>query len=426
MSLVRFRPTYDADGGLNERSFVTVNGVDDNLLQDFGYAPPGQEPGEGLIGDQIWLDRDGGGDFDPGEGLEGVRVVLTDPGADGVLGTSDDTQRDTYTDENGNYYFGNLEPSLSYGVTVDTATLPAGVTNTIDPDGTTDNTTVRNLTVTGPIDLDADFAYRILDDPNTIGGTIWEDTDTDGTLTEGGRFEGVTVVLYDDDGNIVATTTTDSAGDYSFTGLPDGTYTVDVTDDFNVLNGYWHSDGPNDGDDNNSQDDPYTVSVSGGETNTTADFGYYILPAAASNFVFYDVDWDGFQDAGEPGIPDVEVTLTITYPDGTVTTVTTVTDENGFYSFDNLLLDEDYDGVGTYGFGGSEPQYAITVDTPDGYLPSPINQGGDDAVDSDDGVAGEQTQPIMGEEDETNDFGFYGYEDTDFGDALDADYLTTR
>ena len=38
-------PTYDADGGLNERSFVTVNGVDDNLLQDFGYAPPGQEPG---------------------------------------------------------------------------------------------------------------------------------------------------------------------------------------------------------------------------------------------------------------------------------------------------------------------------------------------------------------------------------------------
>ena len=52
---------------------------------------------------------------------------------------------------------------------------------------------------------------------------------------------GVTVVLYDSNGNVVATTTTDATGNYSFADLPDGAYTVDVTDDANVLNGYWHS-----------------------------------------------------------------------------------------------------------------------------------------------------------------------------------------
>ncbi len=61
-------PTYDADGGDDELSEVTIDGVTDNLLQDFGYAPPGQEPGEGLIGDTVWLDRDGDSAYDPGEG----------------------------------------------------------------------------------------------------------------------------------------------------------------------------------------------------------------------------------------------------------------------------------------------------------------------------------------------------------------------
>ncbi len=84
-------PTGDADGGDDEISKVTVNGVADNLLQDFGYAPPGQDPGEGLIGDTIWLDTNNSVTYNPGEGLEGVKVTLTEPGADGILNTADDT-----------------------------------------------------------------------------------------------------------------------------------------------------------------------------------------------------------------------------------------------------------------------------------------------------------------------------------------------
>ncbi len=133
------------------------------------------------------------------------------------------------------------------------------------------------------------------------------------------------------------------------------------------------------------------VSVTGGVTNPTADFGYYRDPASASNFIFYDANWDGIQDEGEVGIPGVEVTLTVTYPDGTTTTLVTTSDADGYYSFGNLLLDEDYDGVGLL-----EPTYLITVVTPDGYLESPSNLGVDDADDSDDGLLGELTQPRHG------------------------------
>ena len=79
---------------------------------------------------------------------------------------------------------------------------------------------------------------------------------------------------------IVATTVTDGSGNYTFSGLPDGTYTVDVTDTGNVLNGLWKSTGANPGVDNNSQSDPYSVTVAGGATDSTGDFGYYGVPAA--------------------------------------------------------------------------------------------------------------------------------------------------
>ena len=78
------------------------------------------------------------------------------------------------------------------------------------------------------------------------------------------------MVLKNANGDVVATTTTNGSGDYVFSGLPDGTYTVDVTDDANLLNGYWHSLGDQSvGSDGTSKVDPFTVSVAGGQTITT-------------------------------------------------------------------------------------------------------------------------------------------------------------
>ena len=110
----------------------------------------------------------------------------------------------------------------------------------------------------------------------------------------------------------VASTATAAGGSYLFSNLPTADngagpagadYVVDVTDVNGVLAGYWHSLGTPKAD-NNSQVDPYAASISAAAPNNlTADFGYYVEPAALGNFVWYDTNDNGLQDAGEPGIP---------------------------------------------------------------------------------------------------------------------------
>ena len=43
------------------------------------------------------------------------------------------------------------------------------------------------------------------------------------------------------------------------------------------------------------------MTVSGGQNNTTADFGYYDRAGGLGNFVWDDLDGDGIQDAGRAG-----------------------------------------------------------------------------------------------------------------------------
>ena len=83
------------------------------------------------------------------------------------------------------------------------------------------------------IDLDQDFGYQDVTDPNTISGTLWDDVNQDGYLdaTETVRFANVTMALYEDANNnglidagdtLVATTTTDaSATPFPLTVGPD-------------------------------------------------------------------------------------------------------------------------------------------------------------------------------------------------------------
>jgi hypothetical protein len=416
--------TYDANGtgtpNVSAASNLTTSGND---LQDFGYTAAGQAPSMGLIGDTVYLDRNGAG----GQDLDGADNVLgtadDEPGLEGVtvqLWNSTETTllATAATEENGRYAFVGLA-AATYVVKVVTSTLPGApgdtMTNTGDPDGGTASQSTVVL-ASGGINLAQDFGYRDTTSSNTIGGTVWTDTNTDGTLggSEAGRYVGVTVVLRDSNGNVVGTAITDASGTYSFPGLPNGTYTVDVTDDLNVLNGLWKSNGANPGVDNNSQLDPYSVTVSGSATNTTADFGYYGAGSSVGNVVWNDRNGNSVKDAGEPGLDGVSVTLTITYPNGSAVTLKTTTAAAGAYSFANLLLDENFDGVGaTYGSGGAEPAHVITVTTPTGFASTydngpdatGIGNGTDNNADN---SAGEPGFPAKGGADDTNDFGFRG------------------
>ena len=111
------------------------------------------------------------------------------------------------------------------------------------------------------------------------------------------------------------------------------------------------------------------VSLAPGEFNATIDAGL-LKPAAIGDFVFKDLNGNGIQDPGEPGVEDVTVTLSGTDVFGNPVDRMTTTDANGEYLFngDTLL-------PGTYKvtFSDLAPNHAFTV--PD--------QGGNDATDSD-------------------------------------------
>ena len=369
--------TGDPDGGFDRISTVVLVGAD-NLDQNFGFAPAGHDPGDGLIGDSVFLDRNGNGIADPGEGIAGVAVGLFDATGTTLVAT-------VVTDRNGQYVFGGLDATRTYVIRVDTTTLPGGglaLTNTVDPDGATfDEATVDLTTFVGGTTTDIDFGY-MANTPNIISGTVWNDADGNGTLgaSETAGYAGVLIVLRDSSGNIVSTTTTDAAGNYQFLGLPEGTYSVEVVDTANVLGGLWKSTGTSPGTDGNSQANGYTVTVGAGSTDTTADFGFFGGGGASlGNRVFSDTNNDGMQDVSEIGIASVVVTLRITYPSGDTVTLRTTTDASGAYWFGNLMFDENFDGAGL-----GEPTFVLSVGTPASQQPSPTGVGTDRRIDSND------------------------------------------
>jgi fimbrial isopeptide formation D2 family protein/uncharacterized repeat protein (TIGR01451 family) len=317
---------------------LTVDlGVGENYRDaDFGYR------GVGSIGDLVWYDLNADGVFQIGEpGFAGIDVTLEWAGPDGVLGSTDDRTFTTPTDANGDYLFAGL-PLGNYRVTVDAADLPAGFTPTFDLDGTaTPHVTLVELTVAQPDRLDADFGYA---GTGSIGDFVWFDRNSDG-VQDGGEPGlpniALTLVWAGPDGvlgtpdDITLTTVTDANGGYLFDNLPAGDFTVTV----NMLG---LPTGAIPTFDRDGIATPHTITLTLGvaETVTDADFGYD-GDGSLGDRVWYDADADGVQDAGEPGIAGVTVTLTGAGADGLFGTAddftaTTTTDVNGFYLFENV------------------------------------------------------------------------------------------
>ncbi|MCB0256169.1 MAG: carboxypeptidase regulatory-like domain-containing protein [Anaerolineae bacterium] len=474
-------------------------GTNNALDQDFGYTntyqtPNPQNPSQplGLIGDYVWFDTNRDNIQDGTEsGVEGVKVELLNSTGTQVLAT-------TYTDENGYYSFGGLPLNTSYIVNIPASNFAGGAplegtTNTGGPTGGSGNTgPVVNLTPANPVNLVQDFGYAAPPGAQgSIGNQIWEDLNADG-IRQGGEpaIAGVTVDLYRDlNGNgtvdpgepLMGTQTTDASGLYLFDSLPiDGSgtdgaaaYIVDVTDVDGVLAGYWHSQGSqnaytgisgntaNDSQDN-SKVDPFAVQIGDGTTgsqpvpnNLNVDFGYYVKPAAVGNFVWIDSNANGIQDAGEPGIDGVLIEMSVRYPDGTIHSVYTVTGddpstaavEQGWYSFGNLLQDENYrQSSSTTTPQPNEPSYVIvsppdviTVGSTTYHLTAPT-QGANTMIDSNnlpgaDETASSATQGVdnvtqntanPGAESNPNAGYDYGYTiPMDLGDLPDTPYPTT-
>ena len=279
--------------------------------------------------------------------------------------------------------------TLRITVTVDASAAGSVVTNTATiekqdqiGDKTPDNTSSVPLTA----------GY-------TIAGKLYNDANASFSSDNGeAPYAGVTVALLkrdgtpvlDKDGNPV-TAVTDADGKYSFPGLALGEYSVSVVDP---------TSGPLEG---TKPTEAYT-----GRYKTTADvtiaeatgsvidvnFGF-VKPASVGDYTWMDVDRDGIQDADEPALPGVTVTLT--YEDGSAVTdasgnvVTAKTsDANGKYSFENLLP------------GG----YKVSFQAPAGFEATTSEAGDDRAADSNGATA--SVTVAQGQTDDTIDFGAVG------------------
>ena len=314
-ALTDLEQTEDPDGAKDSASEpITLD--EDNPTKknvNFGYVP------DYFIKGTIYRDGNRSGALDAGEKLyEGVTVNLV--GADGnVVAT-------TTTDANGNYSFDKL-PAGTYTVTVAQDGPIAGLEQTGDPDATKDNSSEPiTLNNDNPSTTDVNFGY-IAD--NSLSGTVYRDDSRNGDQdgTEPG-YSGVTVQLLDASGNVVTTTTTDANGTYSFSKLPDGTYSVKVVKDGELADTEQTED-PDATKDNASE--PVTL----GEDNPTKDhidFGY-VPDYSIHGLVYRDGDRDEKHGATEKGYANQTVELRD--KDGKVV-ATTTTDENGAYSFEKL------------------------------------------------------------------------------------------
>ncbi len=354
-------PSFDLDG-----STVTPNGSWTGTLAendakrdvDFGYT------GNGSIGDTIWFDRNGNGTVDSEEpGLEGIAVVVTWLGFDNAPGGGDDVAYTAATMGNGTYLVEDL-PAGEYTVVVDTGDLPPGFAQVFDPDATVDDATAVTLS-DAENHLTADFGYR---GSGSIGDFVWLDPNGDGVQDPGEPgIEGVAIRLtwFGPDGvagggdDTLFTTTTGIDGAYLFDYLPPGLYVVDVTGGLPaaVANSF-------DEDGNNNSSTP--IILTDGENHLTADFGYFGSTSIGDR-VWWDVNADGVQDAGEPGLGGVEITVTYAGADDTFGSADdevflTATDTNGDYLVTGVPAG-DYRVAVT---GGIATGLTITYDEDDG------------------------------------------------------------
>jgi protocatechuate 3,4-dioxygenase beta subunit len=336
-------PSFDLDG-IHTPHLVTLTLVANRTDVDFGYRTAL------AIGDIVWHDANGDGvqqnnNQHSEPGLAGVGVLLRGAGVDNAFNTSDDLLASTTTAADGRYSFADIGPGR-YRISINTSTLPATIrTPTHDFDGTqAGSADVAEVTLVNAGNLNLDFGYR---GTQTIGDRVWFDSDADGLqdpeedglsnveirLTSGGQ-DGLFSTTLD---NLILTTTTSSLGNYTFSGLGDGLYRIEVltntlpeglrtaTFDFDGITSAHHA----------------TLNLTEGNSSTALDFGYS-GSLSIGNRVWLDLDADGVMDSTEPGLGSVQVTLLSAGLDGVIPSsddfeLTTTTNASGQYIFNNLV-----------------------------------------------------------------------------------------
>ncbi len=278
-------------------------------------------------------------------GIANVTVALT-----GTDDRGNPVSRTTTTASDGSYAFATLRPG-TYALA---ATTPSGYLTGKATAGTSGGTatpgTLSMITLAqGSTGAANNFGELT---PASLAGVVFDDTNNDGTQGAGDAgISGVTITLtgLDDLGNsVTASTTTGTNGTYAFGTLRPGTYQLAETPPTSRLDGKTVA-GSLGG--TALTDLVSAINVGSGNTGTGYTFAQ-LDPAVFSGHVFRDDNNDATEQAGEPGIANVTLTLTGTDDRGSSVSRSTTSTSDGSYSFASLR-------PGTYG---------VTITPPSGYL----------------------------------------------------------
>ena len=212
----------------------------------------------------------------------------------------------------------------------------------------------------------------------SISGFVWADLNENGQQDAGeaGIANSPVLIFNATTNQQIGGTFTNSEGFYAFSGLLPGDYYVL----FETLNGYTptaqDAGGNNDIDSDFNPANGHSDVLSINGNNEDIDAGFVPPPFGnITGLVWNDLNANGIQDAGEPGLPSVVVVLFAASSDMPVDT--TLTDGNGNYIFTDLFGD-----------------YYVQFPTPAGFDTTPQGQGSDNTLDSDYNPADGQTSSI--------------------------------
>nr|WP_266364386.1 SdrD B-like domain-containing protein [Tellurirhabdus rosea] len=182
----------------------------------------------------------------------------------------------------------------------------------------------------------------------SIGDFVWLDTNYNGIQDQSEPgVANVPVKLYSQNADtLLAETTTNANGFYSFSCLPTGNYRVGIVKpEGTVLSTFKNPSGTPDKDSDGQDSGARTLSpvvpinvafAENDKRRNNPDIDFGLAPyGSIGNFVWDDTNTNGFQDGGEAGISGVRVNL---YASNQINTPikSLLTNATGFYKFDSL------------------------------------------------------------------------------------------
>ncbi|MFO1467451.1 MAG: SdrD B-like domain-containing protein, partial [Steroidobacteraceae bacterium] len=319
------QPTGFGSSTPNSLSGITVAAAGSSSGHDFGDTTS-------QLSGNVFLDRNANGLSDGTDTpIAGVSFTLTGTDAQGAA-----VSLTASSDASGNVVFDDLVAPDASGYTL-TETQPAAYSNGQVTAGTAGGAASQAQNRVTGIALAAGTtagSYLFAELGTPITGTVYRDSNRNGTQDIGEPgIAGVTVNLLDAGNVQIGTTTTAADGSYSFPPQAGGSFTVVEVQPAAYQSGPEHA--------SNS----VAVALVAG-TPQVVNFGESAGSFAGT--VFLDGNDDGVQQGGEIGLPGITVTLTGTDSDGAAVNRTAVTNPAGHYQFDDVL-------AGTYAINETQP-----------------------------------------------------------------------